>query len=149
MVLKRIFLFVVLIFALIGLISSVCLVSAFFSKEFRQAVVEQSIVKKSWPKKLGEGFPKIFGHSSESKNKTKSTIFAKMGELLDSYDSLGGSPELDCELEELVKRLKEHYMELKTCNVSQKKLRSLAYQMACLQSIIDVDRHNNLMTDQG
>lgn len=147
MIFRKIFSIIFFLLALFGLFSSICLVGALFCKQFRDVVAQQAS-KISLSKKFGDGFPKIFCSSKDVKSRSKSMIFAKMGELLDNYDSLGGSPELNCQLSDLLKNLKNHYMELKTCNVSHKKLRSIAYQIDCLKAIIDVDENGNLRSEQ-
>lgn len=150
MVFKKVFSIVFLLLALFGVFSSICLVGALFSKQFRD-VISENASKISLTKRFGQkGFPKIFAsaNSKDLKDGSKSMIFAKMGELLDSYDSFGGSPELNCQLTDLLKSLKKHYSELKTYNVSHKKLRSIAYQIDCLKAIIDVEENANLSSEQ-
>lgn len=127
----------ILFFIVTGFIFTSSLTMFIISKSFRECVTK-NIIKITWPEKLEGAFCANFFQVSHGKNVACSeNMFSKMGALLDSYDSTGGTPEIKAELQELQTHLKEYYKNLKTFNVPQKKLRSVAYQIKCIQTIVN------------
>lgn len=132
-----------LFFTALGLFTSVGFCAFLVSKHFREYVATK-VLEATWPEKLGGAFSEGFFQTCEVSDAHEHMIFSKMGALLESYDSKGGSPEFDSEITELSEHLKEYYQDLKACNAPQKKLRSIAYQMECIQAIIESDSRKRM-----
>lgn len=130
-----------LFFTGIGLAFSLCFSTFILSKKFREFVAVQ-VLKVTWPEKLGGAFSEdviSVGHGSDAG--VNPELFSRMGELLESYCSRRNTAELEPELHRLYEDFKECYEWLKSGNASQKRLRSIAYQMECIQAIMSSNRH--------
>lgn len=141
---KMLFLF----FTVLGLVTSTGFCAFLVSKRFREYVAAQ-VLKVTWPEKLGGAFSEDFFQTCEVSDAHEQMIFSKMGFLLESYDSRDRSPEFESEINQLIEHMKEYYQDLKACNAPQKKLRSIAYQMECIQAIIDSDARKRARETQG
>ncbi len=140
-----------LFFALVGVVFSCCFSAFVLSKRFREYITVQ-VLKVTWPEKLGGGVSRNFFSVCDGDDySAKTDLFAKMGAVLDSYNSFGNTPEINENLRQLQEMLKEYYQELKERNVPQKKLRSVAYQMQCIQTLLNADvcKKDYSKRDQG